>query len=474
MNEKIEQLKNGGFLKALKAGLSSKYFPFVSAAVTLLCYYLGWDIVLIYYIAISGILVLTLLDDITPIISVFLFMSILISYKNSPSNIMGNSDYYFKTANLALIFTAFALFVSAAIYRIILTIIRKKFKLNSAFFGMCAFAAVLLLNGMFSEGYISKNLLYGLIMAASFLGIFSALKDNLKLDSEGYEKIAFSFFAFSIVLIIELAVKYITTEDIFVDGQFLRTNLTFGWGIWNTMGMWLSMCIPAVFYLAVKKNYGFVFTLYSVFLLIATMLSGSRQAMLISGIIYVLCIFYLFKSGKYRIPNLCIIGAVILAGAIILIVKHEVIFDYLKEFFNDFISNGELNGNGRAKLWRRGIKNYRSAPLLGVGFYSGFYNLIGFDGFSGLGFVPDMCHNTIIQILSSCGTLGLIAYLVHRVQSVVHYCKNITMESTFVALTILSLILVSLVDNHLFNIFPTIIYSSLAAALFGSVKQKTK
>ncbi len=93
MNDKIAKLKNCEFMKILKKVLSSKYFPFLTAAFTLLSYYLGLDVVLFYYIAIVGIAMIILLDDVTPIISILIFIGVAISLKNTPSVSMGNSDY---------------------------------------------------------------------------------------------------------------------------------------------------------------------------------------------------------------------------------------------------------------------------------------------------------------------------------------------------------------------------------------------
>ena len=43
------------------------------------------------------------------------------------------------------------------------------------------------------KDYDPKNLIYGLVMVASFLFIFSLIKDNLKLDKKGFEQIALGF-----------------------------------------------------------------------------------------------------------------------------------------------------------------------------------------------------------------------------------------------------------------------------------------
>ena len=157
MNEALYKFKNSEAIKFIQKLLSSKYFPFASAALTLLCYYLGWDIVLFYYISITGILILLLLDDITPIISLFLFMSVSVSLINTPSSSMGTSDYYHRPEIYIQIFIIIGLFISAAIYRLVITVIAKKFKPSPIFYGLCAFAATLFINGFFSDDYKDRK-----------------------------------------------------------------------------------------------------------------------------------------------------------------------------------------------------------------------------------------------------------------------------------------------------------------------------
>ncbi len=456
--------------------LTSKYFPFITAIFSLLCYYLGWDIVFIYYVGIVGLFVLLLLDDISPIITVLLFMCILVSYENSPSNIMSESDYYFSPAILAQVFIVIGALGAAVIYRVSLTCIKKQFSFHPVFWGLCAFALVLVCNGLFSADYNPKNLVYGLVMALCFLGIFTVLKDNIVMSDATFEKMALSFFALSIVLIVELLVKYFTTEGLYVDGAFHRERLTFGWGMWNTMGMMLTICLPAVTYLAGRYKYGFIFTMFSAFLFVAVWMSCSRQAMLASLVMYPICLVILLIQGNNRYANICVVLCALIAIAIVMAIFQETIFKYFKDLISQLVINGELNGNGRISLWKGGIEYFKSAPFFGIGYYSNLYNdyLGGYAGYSGMSFIPPMCHNTVIQLLSACGIMGLLTYVFHRIQTIICFIKNITIDRIFIALTILSLIGLSLFDNHIFNIFPTIIYSALVAMLVNSEKKNLK
>lgn len=467
MKEFLAKINNSGFLKDLRYMLSSKYFPFVTAAITLLSYFLGLDIVLIYYISITGILILLLLEDITPVISLLLFMSVTVSYGNSPSPIMDSSDYFSQPVILVQTVIMLSLFALAAVYRVTLLGVKREFKPTPVFFGLCAFSLVLFLNGLFSENYDSKNLFYGLILALCFLFIFTGIKDNVVTDGSGFEKLNLSFFALSLLLVTELTVKYFTTENLIVDGDIARTKLTFGWGMWNTMGMMLVLCVPSVVYLAAKNKYGFVYTLYSVLLFVACFMSCSRQAMITVAIIYPVCILILLIKGKNRIANICIIIAAIVAGVIMLTVSWNTVVRYFMDLLKKLFVEGDGAGNGRGKLWREAVTYFTSAQFLGVGFYVKFSS----PDFAGLSFIPLMCHNTLLELLSACGILGLITYAIHRGQTVISFFNNVTLERTFLALTISGLLITSLFDNHIFYIFPTMIYSSLTAFLVKSEKK---
>ena len=138
-------------------------------------------------------------------------------------------------------------------------------------------------------------------------------KDNLTINKAFYEKLALAFFALSLVLILELFIAYITIDNLIVDGHINRDKLTFGWGIWNTMGMMLVLCIPAVTYLAIIKKYGFIYTLYSALLFVSVILSCSRQSIVGAFLIYPLCLIILLVKGKDRIANLSIIGCALVA-----------------------------------------------------------------------------------------------------------------------------------------------------------------
>lgn len=426
--------------------------------------------VMIYIIGIFGTLIFLLCDDISPIIAVLLFMSILVSDHNTTSIwASSTADFYFRTVNLVQIFIVIGIFASSAIYRTVRTIINKRFSLTPIFFSFCALALVMLLNGLFSKDYVTKNLLYGLIMALCFLGIFTVVKDNIVCDKSSFVKVAYGFFAFCVVIVIELIVKYLTTENIYVDGSINRALITFGWGTWNTIGMFLVLCIPFIVYLAGKEKYGFIFVVFSVVNFGAAIMSCSRQSIIGAFLVYPVSLILLFAKGKNRLKNASIFVTTIGAFLICFLFFNDRLIDYFIELFKQIVVNGELSGSGRMQIWREALALFKSAPILGAGFYVE----LSAAHFSGLGFIPIMAHNTVMELLCACGIVGLIVYVSHRVITCVSYLKNITVERTYLVFGIAIFLIVCLFDNHIFNIFPTIIYSCLIAMLTGSERIKS-
>ncbi|MDE6356101.1 MAG: O-antigen ligase family protein [Clostridia bacterium] len=442
--------------------LNSRIYPFVNAAVALLCYYLGLDLVFIYYLALTSVVFLLFAEDLTPLITNFLFMSVIVSEQNSPSTLINsaNMGFYSSPAVLGQIVGVLTVLLAFFSYRVALTVKRGCFKITPTFYGLCALAVALILNGLFSADYKPLNLLYGVFLAFFFLGIYALMKDNLKGGKEQFENLAFAFVAFSITLIIMLVVKYATTENIIVDGVIKKGALFFGWGIWNTMGMLLTLCIPPIVYLAGRYKHGYLFFLYAIIVTAAAVFSMSRQAMVGSVLVFVTSAIVLLVYGKNKLVNGIITGVLAVAVIVVCVVMREKI---LKLFDSVFAT---LKGaNGRFLLWETAWQNFLSSPLFGTGFFAD----VDAPNFDGLNIVPEMYHNTVMQLFGACGIAGFATYAVHRVQTIKTFFSNVNEERTYIAILIVGLLAMNLVDNHLFYMLPTLIYSSMIALL-----EKTK
>ncbi len=449
--------------------VNSSIFPYLTAVLALVCYYAGLDLLLMYYLAISVVLIFLFCDDVTPAVCSFLFLGIMISKQNSPSTSLNSSDFYHKTSTLIQI-VILAVFIAVSLaLNFIRNVKSGRMKITPTFWGLAALAVTFIINGVFSEGYKIKNMPFGIVMAAFWFVVYCFMFAGIRSGSEGFQRVSGYFAPFGIVLIIELTVAYLTADGIF-EGGFHRGMLTFGWGVYNTMGMWLVISIPPVMYLASKHTRGYLFLILGIALLAASMASGSRQAMVFAPVAFFPCLILLLIRGRNKKPNLIITGVTLLICLVFAVIFFDKLTALIKDLFSNFVVNGKPNGSGRWKIWTVGVEHFLSAPVFGVGFYVN----LPYESHIGLSFFPMMYHDTFIQIVASCGMVGLFAYIVHRAQTVISYLKNPSYERTYIALTLMALLLVNLVDNHLFNIYPTLIYSSLIAMLIRSENEISK
>ena len=146
-------------------------------------------------------------------------------------------------------------------------------------------------------------------------------------------------------------------------------------------------------------------------------------------------------------------------------------YDKIMTAFHQIISIG-FEDNGRFEYYKDGMEKFFDHPLFGAG----FGNSHGTNDRFVIS-APEYFHNTIIQILASCGVIGFGAYAYHRWQTVKLFLTTRNPYSFFTAMSILALLLTSLLDIHLFNIFPTIIYSTMLCiferyTLFREEKKK--
>lgn len=456
-------------VRFLRKIFSWKYLPFVSAAVVLIDFYLGWDVVTIWYFSLLGVGIMLTCRDVTPIFSVFMLMGLMTSDMHTPSISLRlePSDYYTRPYILAQMIVAITLLVGMAVTRIIESIVLKRFKLSPIFFGLCAFIVALLFNGVFAKEYYSiMNVVFALFLAVCFLGIFCFACGNIEVNEHTFERIAITLLALLAVLGIELLVCY-CTKEVIVGGSIDRGAICFGWGSYNNFGVFVTICLPAPFYLAAKYKYGWLYTIVGMLGIVVAVFCMSRQVWLMGGIITLVSIVWLLvrTKGRARMAH----GAVLCAAAAVFFFLMAAYGPYVPKLFSSLGGESLNTGSGRTDLWKEAIDKFLNYPVFGAGFFSRTRWVWGESGFANI--LPRMYHNTVIQLLECSGIVGFGAYAFHRCQTVWSLFKNFTHERFFIALVAAGIILTSLLDNHIFYLYPTIIYSLLLGVFALSQKK---
>ncbi|MGN1060339.1 MAG: O-antigen ligase family protein [Candidatus Coproplasma sp.] len=474
-SQTIEKFNNSKVKSFAAKAFSSYIFPFVTAAITLVSSIFGLEPLVIWYICLCGAAICLCCKDVSPVICLFVFMHIIVSLQHSPDKRVEWCDptYMTSPAFLTQAAVAILIFLIAIVYRIVDSIIKHRFKITPIFIGLCAYFTALVLNGLFSTKYYFMDTVYGLGIGAIILFMFVFISGNVVVNEGTYKRIAVVFVAFCMTLALQLLHAYLSL-GVVKDGVIIRGLIQFGWGTYNQFGMVITMCIPAWFFLAAKCKKGVLFLLGVPFNLAVVVLGMSRQAILMAGVLAVICcVWYLIIAPKkYKIYGGSFMLVAVVIALIVLLVKREEFANIFKDLAASFTT-----GSGRTGIWQDGLKKFLHNPVFGNGFYdisATWHETPGYIG-AGYGFteaVPFMCHNTFIQLLFACGLVGFVAYIVHRVQTVISLFKNPDAGRFFLMFTICGILLTSLLDNHVFYPLPLFIYSPLLAVFAVSEKRQ--
>ena len=148
-------------------------------------------------------------------------------------------------------------------------------------------------------------------------------------------------------------------------------------------------------------------------------------------------------------------GLILLVLVVLLFIFHS----QLNLMFTELRERG-LNPRMREQLYPEGLRIFLDNPIFGEGFYPSSDKIQEWSTVEQIKAVlPARWHNTVIQLLASCGLVGLLCYSVHRLQTIGMFWQKRHSDIIFIAFSVFSLLIMSLLDCHFFNIGPTLFYS---------------
>ncbi len=388
-----------------------------------------------------------------------------ISVANSPFY-PTRTDYYFSGWRFPVLLTGcvfifIGLFVFVIRNRVYAKISLKK---TPHIIPLLILSVAFLLNGSFSSSWKIGNLIFSLGHVAVYLLLFLLMYHGFS-DEDDAESLS-SYFAYismliSLIISAELLHLFITSDTIFVDGSINKVGVALGWGIWNLVGVSLAVLIPVLFYGMNKNKYPWLYFASATVTYLASVLTMSRNALIFSTLIYACCVIISCFIGKNKRVFRIIVGAMILLAALMLVILWDKIYTVLADYFSRGFSD-----NGRFDMWRAAFKNFIAAPIFGKGFYGLVVETYTF------GPLPIMAHNTVLELLSATGIIGLLAYLYYVFDASKRVFKRPTFMKTMLALSMLVLIAESMLDNFVFNIYPVFYYSVAMAIIVKSDDKK--
>lgn len=454
MSKALEKIKAAIF--NVSKFFDTIYFAIALAVIELFSYFLGLDLLIIIVISLCISFAFLFKKNLNCTLILFLFLSSMISIKNSPANeaIGNNSGYYFNPGVYVtcIIFTA----IPATIITIkaVLNVIKKKIHVDSFFISTIALGIVFLTNGILSDKYNPLGTMFGGFMFFFFVILLFAVMPYISIHKESLKLISKQVAIYLAVPIIEMICFY---AELLQPGVTLetRSDVFIGWGNRNTLGMLLSVMFPFLLYLIrfeENKKIRIAEICYSLVVVGAVLATTSRQAYLFLFLLFTVYLIFRLSGttgSKRKKLSFLVTFWCLLAFCGVIVGQSIGMIDLLS-----------LNSiNSRLYLWQDALEAFKKDPIFGGGFF-----FIGGDPEIQLdNIMPYCCHNTIFELLGACGFFGLVLYLFHRFIGLKRILSDLTEEKIYPFMALAMIVLISLLDIHLFDFFGSALYTILLA-----------
>ena len=390
--------------------------------------------------------------DALPVAPLFLFAYILPSAGNNPgqneASIFASPWFFALASAVALSFLIFLVRNGKRIFR------SKKLLLP----GIYALCAAYLLSGIGSAAYpaaLSQNL-----TIATLHGLCLVLPYLLLLGGSDWTKVRKDYLSWiglcaGCLLVFEILLTFLR-GGVIVEGVIDRKKIFTGWGMYNNMGVMLAMMIPFTFSLTRHYKKDWLGLLTGGVFLLGVILTCSRTSMVAALGIYGVCTLFLLLKSPNRKQALWSIGGLFALAALAVVLFREPLLQLYSAFLAKL-----TDPSSRHVIFAKGWEQFTASPVFGTSFFSPglskAWDFSTLDSFSAT--FPPRWHNTLVQLLASCGIIGIAAYAFHRIQTVRLFLRSKNPHRLFMACSILTLLVCSLLDCHFFNLGPVLFYT---------------
>lgn len=459
-------LRNNSIINRINHFLTTPAYIMAVSALSLLSSLFSWELQVYSIYALIVLYCCTVGHDLLPVLPLVGLCYIAPSAANNPGR---NGSSVFSPGSGGSILPVL---IAVMVMGLVFYLLRDRCKYLKQLFtckrkllwGMLLLWAAYMLSGLMSPAYtpaynyLKKNLLFSALQGAAVTvpyWLFTALIDweKARKDYLSWAGVGAGF------VIVGQFLWIYATEPVIQNGVIDRNMIFTGWGMYNNMGGMLAMMIPFAFHIGHVTKKGWLGALFGTILLGGVFLSNSRNSMLASAGIYGLCILIMFFTARNKKRTFIIAGILLVCGIAGAILFREKIF----QLFENILSKG-TSLNHRDLFYEEGTKQFVQYPIFGGSFYPLEYEPWSWSKSGAFkDFFPGRWHNTIIQLLACTGTVGLVAYLIHRLQTVRLFIKSRSSTAIYIGFSVAVLLFTSLFDCHFFNIGPTLFYSASLA-----------
>ncbi len=455
MNNFIDRYQNfintNSIAKKINTFCNSYLFMFIIGFLVVISNVFAIELFCFPIISLLGVVTLLFSKDGKPLISIILLFLMSLSYKNGLSynpnfdipNIFDKTWVIVYSAILIGIVPLTAIFNF-----IVFRQYKLAFKKSLMFLpGLIALGVAYVLGGI-GPKYTPNNLLFSLSNILMIIGLVLYFSDlaflNKKEDTMKY----ISMFMVVTLLVISFQIIGIYfINDVIVNGTIDKGQIVTGWGIHNNFAGYICLSLPFIFYLMVKEEKSWIYFLLIIFAGLTTILTMSRNGLLIFAIEIIIGLIAYIKIKKIKRKTI-LISALSLLGVFVL--GFAIFHTQIIELFNHFIELG-FSLNGRDELYKIAWDSFLANPIFGSGWFV-FETTTPDYYISPNPFSPSFkAHNIILQILSATGVVGLIGFIYYNYDLHIKVFKKNSFEKTILYFAILILMISSIFDNFFFD-----------------------
>lgn len=461
-----EKLQKGRFLDTLNEFFRSGWYLGCIVLCMVCSELCSLELYVIPIYLFLGVICILFCDDLLGVVPMASCSYMLFAAKNNPGKFPETGLFAQQYAQ-DLLFICICIAATVLVIRLVYDLLRKKERhgVPKLTAGYIALGIAYVLGGAFSGYYDTRTVFFGLVQIASVSVFYFYFYFTVNWRNVPRHYTALLVTLIGVGLFAQVLGMYFNPGAPSLDGSGDRGALYTGWGVWNCVGCMMAFCIPAPVYFAVTKKHGWRYTLLSTLFLLGVVLTQSRGSMLTGAIVYAcgVAVTLVKSCKKERIYNLLVYACMLICGMVVVFLFRDKVGKLLSSLFG-----AGLSDNGRFDLYEEAIVSFLRYPLFGVGWYDvpgiqfaqgGMYpnGAPELENF----FIPGFVHNTPLQLLAMGGALALACYLFHRVQTVALFLHQPTLAKTVSGICILAILIASLLDNHIFNMGPGLLYSIL-------------
>ena len=211
------------------------------------------------------------------------------------------------------------------------------------------------------------------------------------------------FYFANIMLLLEF-LKVIITNDI---DELLYYN--FGWGSQNNLVIALEICMPFLAYIFQNNNKRYDCIVLMIINYIVIPYTACRGGLLTSMLLLPFLIYIALKNTNNKKPWI-----VLSLSCVVVAIIAYLSIPSLNLSFEQIFSEG-LTDNGRQKAWDHALLIYNNNPIFGGG-VSALFDLT-LDKNVPHGSIY-FAHNTFITLLSTCGVIGIISFIILLIEMI--------------------------------------------------------